>query len=270
DTFIADGSTINTGLIVPRISALGGPLGQEQDVRFKVNLNTKAPGNAADDGSPIPLDEIAFIGLKGAAEELGAWAGDWTAADTTAGNMLGMHDDGAFGDATAGDNIWTRIVTFADTTARGVVEYKYGAEYTSNPLSSAPLDNCGGFGINYSVDVQPTSGIIELDDEWLTAAGPVGIERLDEFMPSDYELSQNYPNPFNPTTVIRYSIPEAAHVRVTVHNLIGEIVATLVDGEQSASFYEVSFDASKLSSGLYFYTIQAGKFVSTKKMMLMK
>jgi Secretion system C-terminal sorting domain len=86
----------------------------------------------------------------------------------------------------------------------------------------------------------------------------------------DYTLSQNYPNPFNPTTVIRYSIPQMNHVTIKVYNVLGKEVATLVNEEKPAGSYQVNFSALHFSSGVYYYTISAGNFNATKKMILMK
>jgi hypothetical protein len=83
-------------------------------------------------------------------------------------------------------------------------------------------------------------------------------------------MSQNYPNPFNPSTSIRFSIPESGNVRLVVYNAVGQEVAVLVDAQKSAGSYEVSFDATKLPSGIYLYTIQSGNFTQTRKMMLLK
>lgn len=104
--------------------------------------------------------------------------------------------------------------------------------------------------------------------DWF-GASVIGVEE-DRVIPKSYELSQNYPNPFNPTTVISYSIPEKADVTLTVFNLLGQNVATLASGVKNAGTHEASFNARNLSSGVYFYTIQAGSFTSTKKMMLLK
>ena len=88
--------------------------------------------------------------------------------------------------------------------------------------------------------------------------------------PGTYSLSQNYPNPFNPTTMIKYSVPERNQVTIKIYNVLGSQVATLVNEVKPAGSYEVNFNASNLSSGVYYYTISAGKFTSTKKMILMK
>jgi len=99
--------------------------------------------------------------------------------------------------------------------------------------------------------------------------GPVGVEE-DEVVPANYSLSQNYPNPFNPATTIKYSIPQSSFVKIRVFNTIGQEIAVLVNQEKSIGNYEVSFNASNLPSGIYFYRIEAGDFTQTKKMILMK
>jgi hypothetical protein len=92
----------------------------------------------------------------------------------------------------------------------------------------------------------------------------------DELVADKYELSQNFPNPFNPSTTIRFSIPEANLVSVKVFNLLGEEVTILINREMTAGIHEVNFNASALPTGVYFYTLRAGDFVTTKKMLLIK
>ena len=86
----------------------------------------------------------------------------------------------------------------------------------------------------------------------------------------EFELRQNYPNPYNPSTTISYSIPSQSHVTLKIFDILGREVETLVNKQQSQGNYEVSFDASNLTSGVYFYRIQAGKFVDSKKMLLLR
>ncbi|MEN8193203.1 MAG: T9SS type A sorting domain-containing protein [Bacteroidota bacterium] len=101
--------------------------------------------------------------------------------------------------------------------------------------------------------------------------GTVGVEQKDEIIPNKYRLSQNYPNPFNPSTVIEFAIPVKNDVTLDVFNTLGQKVATLVNKELNAGSYKYDFDASQLSSGVYFYTIKAGSsFVQSKKMLLLK
>ncbi len=88
--------------------------------------------------------------------------------------------------------------------------------------------------------------------------------------PTDFILSQNYPNPFNPKTKISYQIPELSYVTLKVYDVLGKEVAILVNEEKLIGNYEVEFNAENLPSGVYFYRLQAGSFVETKKMVLMK
>ena len=113
--------------------------------------------------------------------------------------------------------------------------------------------NSGAIGYATAPDSIPTIGI--------TNEGVI---------PDRYELSQNYPNPFNPETVIRYSLPKAENVSLVVYNLIGEEVAYLINERKPAGSYTVAWDASNLASGIYFYRLQAGDFVQTRKMVLLK
>jgi len=89
-------------------------------------------------------------------------------------------------------------------------------------------------------------------------------------IPTRWSLHQNYPNPFNGKTTIRYQIPQRSFVSLVVHDVLGREVATLVNEEKSAGVFEVPFDASDLPSGIYFYKLQAGKFVQVKKFALMR
>ncbi len=99
--------------------------------------------------------------------------------------------------------------------------------------------------------------------------GLTAVEALDE-LPDQFKLEQNYPNPFNPSTTIQFSIPSANLVTLKVFNILGQEVATVLNEEMNVGTYKVDFDASTLSSGVYVYSIQAGNFVSTKKMILLK
>jgi hypothetical protein len=106
-------------------------------------------------------------------------------------------------------------------------------------------------------------------DEY-TAAWQTSLISEESYTPIHYNLSQNFPNPFNPSTKISYTIPERENVSLKVFNLLGSQVAQLVNGEIDAGSYNISFNASNLPSGIYFYRLQAGNFVDTKKMILLK
>ncbi len=96
------------------------------------------------------------------------------------------------------------------------------------------------------------------------------VKRAQSSIPTVFSLAQNYPNPFNPTTTIRYSIPNSSNVSMKIYNILGQEVATLVNQHQIAGNYTVTFDASRLASGVYFYRLNAGSFTAVKKMLLLK
>ncbi len=98
----------------------------------------------------------------------------------------------------------------------------------------------------------------------------VSVKETPKISPIKFELYQNYPNPFNPTTTIQFDIPKASFVTLKVYNILGREVATLVNEKREAGRYEAKFKASTLSSGVYFYRLQAGDYVSTKKFVLIK
>ena len=127
----------------------------------------------------------------------------------------------------------------------------------NNRIYSTWTDNrVGGTGFDI------WANILEWDN-------PVGIET--DRIPSTYLLHQNYPNPFNPSTIISYSISKSDFVTLTIYDILGREIQTLVSEFQIANIYSVNFDASKLSSGIYFYRLQVGhEFVGTKKMLLMR
>ncbi len=85
-----------------------------------------------------------------------------------------------------------------------------------------------------------------------------------------FELSQNYPNPFNPTTTIRFNLPEAGNVKLTLFNILGQELRSLVNEFQESGVHTINFDASELNSGMYIYKIESGSFTQTRKMTLVK
>jgi hypothetical protein len=102
-------------------------------------------------------------------------------------------------------------------------------------------------------------------------AGTTGVEAdRQRKTPQDFLLGQNYPNPFNPTTTIRYALPYRSRVNLTVYNTLGQQVAIPIHAQQEAGSYEVKFDGSALASGVYFYRLQTGGFVDTKKLLLLR
>ncbi len=97
-----------------------------------------------------------------------------------------------------------------------------------------------------------------------------GIEKSNKNLPTSYSLQQNYPNPFNPSTTIQYQIPKSGLVTLKVYDVLGREVKTLVNQYQNVGSHEINFNAANLSSGVYFYQLRGGNFVSTKKMILLR
>lgn len=131
-------------------------------------------------------------------------------------------------------------------------------------------DNLDFFGIAIRKNSDgKAEGVIFFDQLQKNIVTPVRDN--DEYIVlKDFRLHQNYPNPFNPSTYIRYDVPRESHVRLTVYNMLGQQVATLVDEEHGAGMYETLFDASHLPTGLYMYRLQSGDFVKTRSLLFLK
>jgi hypothetical protein len=95
------------------------------------------------------------------------------------------------------------------------------------------------------------------------------VEQSSDEIPKEYAVSQNYPNPFNPSTIIRFSLPNTAHVSLRIFNTLGQEVALLLNERRLPGYYQVQWNAT-VPSGIYFYRLQAGEFVETKKMILLR
>jgi CubicO group peptidase (beta-lactamase class C family) len=119
-------------------------------------------------------------------------------------------------------------------------------------------------------DISDSTLYDESDSVFAIDILPLVENNLDENIPTEYEVTQNFPNPFNPVTTIKYQIPELSFVTLKVYDVLGNEVGTLVNEEKPIGNYEVEFDGVDLPSGVYFYRLQAGDFVETKKMILLK
>jgi hypothetical protein len=150
-------------------------------------------------------------------------------------------------------SIWSQSFTFSDGDVTGLQKPEVGDIDGSTPISAF-------VGANWV-------GVYFDNESW----PPVGIEDdLLSQIPTKFEISQNYPNPFNPTTSIQFRIPENSFVSLKIYNVLGKEIATLLNEEKNTGTYEVNFNATNLSSGIYFYKLEAGNFVETRKMILMK
>lgn len=145
--------------------------------------------------------------------------------------------------------------------------YKYVGMWRSTSDASTALFR--GFAVKRLQSALLDSSTIYVDD--IQVNGKVtGIVRASDDLPTSFRLFQNYPNPFNPTTTITYQLPRSSHVVLRIYDSLGRHVSTLVNRDQSAGTYTVGLNASRLSSGLYFYRITAGSFTATKKMVVIE
>jgi hypothetical protein len=180
-----------------------------------------------------------------------------------------MYDDGTHGDLTAGDHVYAATVSFAAGSPRALI-YKYGANQ---------LDAEAGFARNHERIINDSQSSFRMDiDCWgssdtLFAEWPCtisGIEEPQTPVIGDFTLAQNYPNPFNPTTTINFTLSQANVTTLKVFDVLGRVAGVVNMGRMDAGRHTLSFDGSKLASGVYFYQLESGSFQATRKMLLLK
>jgi hypothetical protein len=219
-------------------------------------------------GSPLQLDANDFFGAT-ANDEM--YFDDYRFSDTQVpveltsftGNVNNLGQVILnWETATEINNQGFEVERRTETSEYRTIGFVEGYGTTTEPRSYIYTDVTAENGINYyrlkQVDF---NGTYEYSDE-------VEVEVVTG--PLSFDLAQNYPNPFNPSTSIKYSVPESGNIRLSVFNIVGEEVAVLLDGFSQAGSFEVTFDASNLSTGVYLYKLQSANSVQTKKMMLLK
>lgn len=157
-----------------------------------------------------------------------------------------------------------------------VVKASLTNDFATAPVLYQGVETSATFSSNYGV-LQPNQPVYfwaSAVDVHENASAPSAYSEIyvtvDEQLPTAFSLAQNHPNPFNPSTSIQFALPTAGQVNLSVYNMLGAKVATLVNGQQAAGRYEVKFDGSKLASGVYFYKLEAPGFSDLKKMTLVK
>lgn len=145
----------------------------------------------------------------------------------------------------------------------------YTLQQFENNISSDVTAEGGGSGASRKPGIKSfiTARVSNITTQ-LTNLGILSVKETG--IPASFSLSQNYPNPFNPSTTISFNLPERSQVQLKIFDIFGREVNTLVNEEKPAGYYNISFDASSLSSGTYLYRLSAGKFIQTKRMTLVK
>jgi hypothetical protein len=271
-------------------------LARDVQVRWEVDLRPAIYQVAAGDTlrdiqatfSVYPADRDSILGwgvwMNGPA--VGGWGNpggsDWGVA--LQNNLeKKLFDDGTNGDVTAGDSIFTRIVLASPDSLNIGSKGQVGQTFKFGIRGGDNEGGRGGFGNNHLANLDDANSTYVLRD----AFGSINPAFYDAWdydcgcpvasgvnpepgLASVYALDQNYPNPFNPSTKIEYTIPKQSFVTLKIYNVVGQEVATLVNEMQTASRYSVRFDAKNVASGVYFYKLVAGDFVSAKKMVILK
>lgn len=213
----------------------------------------------------------------------------WSVAAIPAINPLntklfaGTYGDGLYRSLNSGTT-WSKVTNLNAPFIYSVVVDNTGKVYVASWTTGVFMssDNgdtwtslgMGGLGVS-SIIVNPDNNDVFIGTKegkiFLSKSGGLtSVSDNEESVPTKFELNQNYPNPFNPSTVIRFAIPEAGMFSLKVYNILGQEVATLVDGQLSSGIHKVNFDASRLSSGVYIYKLTGNNVNISKKMILAK
>jgi hypothetical protein len=176
-------------------------------------------------------------------------------------------------------NIYIGTLSIQDPSFNGF-EYRYGYSSDGNIIYEEAGFGQFAYRVRYAAmngpNTFPVNPYPAPLDTWTNSpikvneTPPLSVVNEIDINPDGYVLEQNYPNPFNPATKIRFGVPEQGLVSLKVYNALGQEVETLINYEMQVGTYEAVFDAKNLSSGVYFYTIKAGSFTSSKKMLLLK
>jgi hypothetical protein len=168
----------------------------------------------------------------------------WNVTHIDANNVTASGSDGTIIKTTDSGTTWTQ-------QSSGTSNYLQGISFTD-------INNGVAVGVQGTILRTTNGGVTFVEEEDIDG------------VPTDFLLLQNFPNPFNPSTNIKYSIPEASFVQLKVYDVLGNEVAILINEAQSMGNYKTDFTGINITSGIYFYTLRAGSFVQTKKMLLLK
>ena len=199
--------------------------------------------------------------------------GEYLFAGTATGVFLSANNGTNWSKVNNGltDSSITSLIVNGDKIYAGV----YGKVFYSSDNGSNWLESSSGIPSNFYVNAFVVRDITiyaaNLAGVWMRPL-PEFTDAADKrnYLPHEFALSQNYPNPFNPVTTINYSLPKEGHVKLTVYNTIGSMVATLVDETKPAGKFSVKLNGDKLASGIYYYRMESGDYNEAKKFILIK
>ncbi len=161
------------------------------------------------------------------------------------------------------DSLLTWSFSVSDPTA---ISYSY-----SETTDSLEICSLGPVGTYYVyTTLTDDSGAYDQDTITVHVDIPASVQKIAKGIPNKFDILPNYPNPFNPTTTIRYQLPKASFVEISLFNMRGQHIATLVEKFQQAGYYQIQLNSGHMASGVYFYKIKAGRFVKVRKMTLLK
>ena len=198
---------------------------------------------------------------------------DAPTVDIIARNVATLVDNAAYGDITNYINVPAADYTLDITPGNdnNTIVASFNADLSGLDGQSAVVFASGFLDPSMNQNGEAFGLFAALSDGTVVNFSTVTSNKKNETAtPVKYGLQQNYPNPFNPTTVINFSVPEQQFVKLKVYNAIGQEVATLANEVMNQGSYSLTFDASRLSSGVYFYKLEAGKFNEVKKMIMAK
>ncbi len=248
DLYLADGTTLVTSFIAP-LTGLGGgaaavfasgflnPAGNQNGAPFGL-FAALANGTVVElNQGVVPVELSSFSANVNGTDIILTWS---TATETNNNGFEVQKKSGK------------EFITIGFVRGNGTTTEVQNYSFTDSKLSAGSY--------SYRLKQVDFDGTFEYSN----------VINVDLTAPTVFALEQNYPNPFNPSTIISYSIPQSSFVTLKVYDIIGNEVATLVNQTQSAGKYDIRFDASSLSNGVYLYSIKTDNFTSTKKMLLMK
>ena len=166
-----------------------------------------------------------------------------------------------------------KLDIYSQETRSRISEYSSGYSQSSSANQDVQIFSTVGIpimGISTNSMIKVNSGKDYIKNNFLELGKIAGENRNEPYLPKAFKLYENYPNPFNPETIIKYEIAEYSLINITLFDILGNKIETLLSEEKPAGVYTLEFNAANLPSGIYFYRISAGPFVKTKKMMLLK